>query len=253
MLSRTTSTGGFSPYDASLGHFDSAHDRRCRDHSSCCRRRELRAALRDASAASTRNSTSATRSSAPTSGSVTLIIGITTVYLWRAATSTTHSSRCVSGTAGGLAADGHRLRHRRFRRLARRAAGAADARSRSSAAAPARPAAASRSSAGCSSSSRRWCELKRPGPSRAPRSRSRSSGKPVPPRVMNAVAGFFAVYLVVFGIMMMLLMTTGLDQVTRLVGRGDLPQQRRSGRSARSPLTSATFRTPPSGFAPSPC
>jgi trk system potassium uptake protein TrkH len=36
----------------------------------------------------------------------------------------------------------------------------------------------------------------------------------VPPQVISAVAGFFAVYFVVFGIMMMLLMTFGLDQVT---------------------------------------
>jgi trk system potassium uptake protein TrkH len=40
------------------------------------------------------------------------------------------------------------------------------------------------------------------------------SGRVVPPQVISAVAGFFAVYFVVFGIMMMLLMTFGLDQVT---------------------------------------
>lgn len=38
--------------------------------------------------------------------------------------------------------------------------------------------------------------------------------KPVPVRVMNAVAGFFAIYLLLFGAMMLLLMMTGLDQVT---------------------------------------
>jgi trk system potassium uptake protein TrkH len=40
------------------------------------------------------------------------------------------------------------------------------------------------------------------------------ASKPVPVRVMNAVAGFFAIYLVLFGGMMLLLMATGLDQVT---------------------------------------
>ena len=40
------------------------------------------------------------------------------------------------------------------------------------------------------------------------------ANKPVPIRVMNAVAGFFAIYLVLFGGMMLLLMATGLDQVT---------------------------------------
>ncbi len=40
------------------------------------------------------------------------------------------------------------------------------------------------------------------------------SGRVVPPQVISAVAGFFAVYFVVFGVMMMLLMTFGLDQVT---------------------------------------
>jgi trk system potassium uptake protein TrkH len=40
------------------------------------------------------------------------------------------------------------------------------------------------------------------------------AGKPVPVRVMNAVTGFFAIYLVLFGGMMLLLMITGLDQVT---------------------------------------
>ncbi|MCU0975927.1 MAG: TrkH family potassium uptake protein [Steroidobacteraceae bacterium] len=38
--------------------------------------------------------------------------------------------------------------------------------------------------------------------------------KTVPVSVMNAVAGFFAIYLVLFGGMMLLLMTFGLDQVT---------------------------------------
>lgn len=36
----------------------------------------------------------------------------------------------------------------------------------------------------------------------------------VPPRVVDAVWGFFSVYIVVFGIMMILMMMTGLDQVT---------------------------------------
>jgi trk system potassium uptake protein len=38
--------------------------------------------------------------------------------------------------------------------------------------------------------------------------------KPVPGRVLAAVTGFFAIYLVLFGLMMLLVMTTGLDQVT---------------------------------------
>jgi trk system potassium uptake protein TrkH len=40
------------------------------------------------------------------------------------------------------------------------------------------------------------------------------AGKPVPARVTNAVAGFFAIYLLLFGTMMLLLMVAGLDQVT---------------------------------------
>ena len=37
---------------------------------------------------------------------------------------------------------------------------------------------------------------------------------PVPPRVVDAVWGFFAVYVVLFVIMMAILLATGLDQVT---------------------------------------
>ena len=40
------------------------------------------------------------------------------------------------------------------------------------------------------------------------------AGKLVPQRVINGVAGFFAIYFIMFGIMMLLLMTFGLDQVT---------------------------------------
>ena len=40
------------------------------------------------------------------------------------------------------------------------------------------------------------------------------AAKPVPVRVMNAVGGFFAMYLLLFGAMMLLLMVVGLDQVT---------------------------------------
>jgi trk system potassium uptake protein len=39
-------------------------------------------------------------------------------------------------------------------------------------------------------------------------------GKPVPDRVLNAVGGFFAIYLILFGAMMMMLMATGVDQVS---------------------------------------
>ena len=38
--------------------------------------------------------------------------------------------------------------------------------------------------------------------------------KPVPGRVLAAVTGFFAMYLVLFGLMMLLMMAVGLDQVT---------------------------------------
>ncbi len=38
--------------------------------------------------------------------------------------------------------------------------------------------------------------------------------KPVPDRVIEAVWGFFSVYVVLFGVMMLILMTTGLDQIT---------------------------------------
>lgn len=40
------------------------------------------------------------------------------------------------------------------------------------------------------------------------------ANKPVPIRVMNAVGGFFAIYLILFGAMVLALMITGLDQVT---------------------------------------
>jgi trk system potassium uptake protein TrkH len=40
------------------------------------------------------------------------------------------------------------------------------------------------------------------------------AGRPVPPRVIFGVAGFFAMYFIVFGIMMLALMMLGLDQVT---------------------------------------
>ena len=36
----------------------------------------------------------------------------------------------------------------------------------------------------------------------------------VPYRVVDAVWGFFSVYIVVFGVMMLLMMSTGLDQIT---------------------------------------
>ena len=36
----------------------------------------------------------------------------------------------------------------------------------------------------------------------------------VPPRVVDAVWGFFSVYIVVFGVMLLIMMSTGLDQVT---------------------------------------
>jgi len=40
------------------------------------------------------------------------------------------------------------------------------------------------------------------------------AGRSVPPHVIMGVAGFFAIYFVIFGVMMLLLMTFGLDQVT---------------------------------------
>lgn len=36
----------------------------------------------------------------------------------------------------------------------------------------------------------------------------------VPARIVDAVWGFFSVYLIVFGVMMLAMLTTGLDQVT---------------------------------------
>jgi len=39
-------------------------------------------------------------------------------------------------------------------------------------------------------------------------------GKPMPPRITDAVWGFFAAYVAVFSIMLLILMATGLDQVT---------------------------------------
>lgn len=40
------------------------------------------------------------------------------------------------------------------------------------------------------------------------------ANRPVEPRVLSAVAGFFAVYLLLFGVLMLALMMTGLDQVS---------------------------------------
>jgi trk system potassium uptake protein TrkH len=42
----------------------------------------------------------------------------------------------------------------------------------------------------------------------------RLGNRAVPPRVIEAVWGFFAVYMIVFGVLMLLLMMTGVDQVT---------------------------------------
>jgi len=40
------------------------------------------------------------------------------------------------------------------------------------------------------------------------------AGRPVPQRIINGVAGFFAMYFIVFAVLMFLLMMVGLDQVT---------------------------------------
>ncbi len=40
------------------------------------------------------------------------------------------------------------------------------------------------------------------------------AGRPVPQRVLNAVAGFFAMYFIIFAVLMFLLMIFGLDQIT---------------------------------------
>ncbi len=40
------------------------------------------------------------------------------------------------------------------------------------------------------------------------------AGRPVAPRVLSAVAGFFAIYLLLFGVLMLAFMLTGLDQVS---------------------------------------
>jgi len=40
------------------------------------------------------------------------------------------------------------------------------------------------------------------------------AGRPVPQRVISGIAGFFAMYFVVFAVLMFLLMMFGLDQVT---------------------------------------
>jgi trk system potassium uptake protein TrkH len=42
----------------------------------------------------------------------------------------------------------------------------------------------------------------------------RLGNRAVPPRVIEAVWGFFAVYMIMFGVLMLLLMMTGVDQVT---------------------------------------
>jgi trk system potassium uptake protein TrkH len=40
------------------------------------------------------------------------------------------------------------------------------------------------------------------------------AGRPIPQQVINGVAGFFAMYFIVFGVLMLTLMMLGLDQVT---------------------------------------
>ncbi len=42
----------------------------------------------------------------------------------------------------------------------------------------------------------------------------RVGGRPMPQQVITGVAGFFAIYFIVFGVMMMMLMVVGVDQVT---------------------------------------
>ena len=44
-------------------------------------------------------------------------------------------------------------------------------------------------------------------------------GRVVHPRVVDAVWGFFAVYVVVFTVLMLLMLMTGLDQVSAFAGR----------------------------------
>jgi len=52
--------------------------------------------------------------------------------------------------------------------------------------------------------------------------------KVVPGRVLAAVTGYFAIYLLLFGLMMLLVMAAGLDQVTAWSAVADQHQQRRA-------------------------
>ena len=120
------------------------------------------------------------------------------------------AARAVSGRVD---ADHLGIRHRQFLALAGRAAGHSDAvrvhrrlrridlRRHES------RALAAHLEAGSARSARSWCI-------RAPNCRSSWGNKPIDMRVIDAVWGFFAVYVIAFGVLMVLLMATGEDQVT---------------------------------------
>lgn len=208
----TTSTGGFSPYDASLGHFDSAAIDAVATvfmflggasfalHFTVFRNRDPRTYWKDPEFKSY-------------FGLVTAIIGATALYLWLASTFDdplqalryaslqvvslhtgtgyiTHDfsiwpgalpamlmlisfiSGCAGGTTGGMKVI-------RWLIVVKQAAV-------------------------------QFRQLVHPN-AEIP---VKLAGRVVPVQVISAVAGFFAVYFVVFGLMMLLLMTFGLDQVT---------------------------------------
>jgi hypothetical protein len=67
------------------------------------------------------------------------------------------------------------------------------------------------------------------------------------------VWGFFAIYMVVFGVLMLMLMMTGVDQVHGVLRHRDDAQQLRPGSGQASPSTSSPFGAAASGYAASRC
>ena len=113
----------------------------------------------------------------------------------------------------GLDHHHQRFHHDAFRPLARHAAGAVRVHACSSAAAAARLPAASKVM--------RWLLLYRQGAREITRLVHPAAEIPVrlgnnivPQRVVDAVWGLFAIYVVIFGVMMLILLATGVDQVT---------------------------------------
>jgi trk system potassium uptake protein TrkH len=208
----TISTGGYSPYDASLGHFDSAAIDAVATlfmfagglsfalHFSVMRRRDLRLYARDTEFLAF-------------FWLIAAIIVVATAYLW---------------LAGEFATLTESLRHAAFHVVSVHT-GTGYTTTGFAHWPGALPALLMLLTfiGGCAGSTTggmkviRWLLVFRQGVAELKRLVHPSAeipvklaGRPVPERVIIGVAGFFAMYLVVFAVLMLLMMMLGLDQVT---------------------------------------